>query len=283
MHIFSLIIIFLCSLLFSSLDVVIPVHSKDKENIEVIISKVRENIDEVGNIYIISKDRYTDEASWVDESYFPFSIDDVGRELGGRGGIGNHQRCGWYFQQLLKFYSYLVIEDLSDNFLILDADTIPNKKMSFFSPSGKVYLNCLFHKGCFYRTYYHHMKKILPDQKNIFYFKNPVVHHMVFSKSILSDLFERVESKFNKSFWQVFLNTVDVSGKQDSLLAQRCCYKAFEVGASEYIIYFNFALNYHRDKVCSRNVRLYTCKKGASNKAPSHLYDFISDHKYLPR
>ena len=115
-------LVFCFNLFCSQIDVVIPVHKKDAPTIDVVIKAVRENIINLRDVYVISKEIYTDNAIWIDEKEFPFSIDDVGNELG-RIGVGKHVRRGWYYQQLLKFYAHRVIDGLSQSFLILDADT----------------------------------------------------------------------------------------------------------------------------------------------------------------
>ena len=89
---------------------------------------------------------------------FPFSLNDIGRELGGDGGVGKHFRNTWYFQQLLKFYAFYVIDGLTENILILDADTRANHKIKFVDDDGGIFLDRVSCR-CVFDTYYRHMKK----------------------------------------------------------------------------------------------------------------------------
>lgn len=55
------------------IDVVIPCHPKDVPILDMCIDGIRKNGENIGKVYVISKDRLTDKAEWVDESIFPFT------------------------------------------------------------------------------------------------------------------------------------------------------------------------------------------------------------------
>ena len=56
-------------------DIVIPVHKKDLAVLEYCIEAAKNKIIGVRKIFIVSKERYSENAEWVDESSFPFSIE----------------------------------------------------------------------------------------------------------------------------------------------------------------------------------------------------------------
>lgn len=252
------------------IDVVIPLHEKDVEKLDCVIDAVEKNIKRLRNIYIVSKESYSDRAIWVDESIYPFSIEDVGREIGGKGGVGNHNRRGWYFQQLLKFYVFEKIEGISDYVLILDGDTKPAKEMDFIY-QGKILCDCL-NGPCIFGTYYRHMSTLLPSLQLVNRSVNPVIHHALFKREIVTDLIQKVEEIHQKPFWKVFLNAVD--------MRYGTTRKGFYVGASEYMIYYHFCMRYHRDKVIPRVIRLR--ERGIQlDKEYDLQMDFVSSHKYI--
>jgi len=71
------------------------------------------------------------------------------------------------------------------------------------------------------------MEKLLPGLKRAFRECSGIVHHMLFQRCVLEDLFQLVEQFHGKNFWEAFCHCVD--------------YTHFS-GASEYEIYFNFFL-----------------------------------------
>lgn len=251
-------------------DIVIPVHHKDVPQLHFILDKVEERIKDYDRIFIVSKESYTDRAEWVDEGDYPFSIDDVGREIGGCGGVGKDPRRGWYYQQLLKLYVPAVIPDISEHYLILDADTIPNHEITFIDEEGRPILDCVNNQQSA-RSYYPHAKKMLPHGAVITRTENPVVHHMMFTRAILEDLFSIVEERLERPFWKAFLNMV--------INPRICTSRQYYTGASEYLTYFYFCMNYHRDEFSLRYVRTFERDKNFDRKLGAGI-DFISCHNY---
>lgn len=268
-YLFLFMVLFL-QIFSQQIDVVIPVHKKDAGNLDAVIAAVENCVENVGRIIIISKKRFTDNAEWVDEADFPFSIVDVANEIGGEGGVGGNIRRGWYYQQLLKLYAFYVIEDLSDHILILDGDTVPTRPMPFLDEEGRAYLDIRLNSR-YISTYKKHTQKILPDGVDLEAKTNPVVHHMVFSRGIMDDLFTRVEDRYQKPFWKVFANLVTPPNK--------CNKRQFYTGASEYMIYYYFSLHFHPDKIHTRPIMIYESLKSIESNAPSWAW-FKSCHNY---
>lgn len=266
---YILLFLFSCSLFCHSIDVILPVHKKDAPTLELVIEKIRENISDVRRVIVISKEKFTESAEWVEEKDFPFTIDDVGNELGGQGGIGKNVRRGWYYQQLLKFYAHFVIDDLLENILIFDADTVPNKKMSFFAKNGAIYMD-IGSRGKTHFTYFIHLRKLLPLLEDVDRTILPVVHHMVFNREVIIDLFKTVEDAFQEPFWKVFCNQVITNSNKSAYLY---------VGASEYLIYYHYCMNYFREKYVHRVVRLKDDAETFSLEKFRN-YDFVSVHQY---
>lgn len=221
------------SLLFGVIDVVIPVHEKDLKTVDLVIESLRNHLQDIGDVYVVSKEKYTENAIWIDETLYPFTLDEVGEEIGGQGKFATSNYRGWFFQQLLKFYAPYVIENLSEDFLVFDSDTRMCQDFSFYDEGKKV-----FHivEGTNFWTYHEHMTKMFSELIDFVEGVNPVNHHMLFSKAIIEEMFEQ----FEEPFWLAFLNRVSNRWRADQI--------GFRRSASEYTIYFNYCMFFHPDE-----------------------------------
>lgn len=216
------------------LDVVIPCVGKDLETLEMCIAGVKKNCPNVRNIYVVSDEKYTDSATWFDESAFPFSKEEVALYLFNGDALlatdyiskpGN--RVGWYYQQLLKFYAAFVIPGISSNILILDSDTIILNPTNFMNSKNGGLYNFVYVP---YEPYFTHGKKFTGGyMEKKFPLYSAITHHMVFQRPVLEELFHLVESHHHEEFWKAFCRCVE----RDFLFA----------GASEYEIYFNYVFS----------------------------------------
>jgi len=209
------------------LDIVIPVGINDVDLVHLQVEHTRNNVKECGDIYIVSSFPLAiDGCFHVDESAFPFSIDDVACIH------GRNYRNGWYLQQLLKFYASSVIPSLSKKYLVVDADTFFLRPVSFLK-SEKM----LFNFGSeFHNPYFEHMQRLHPTLVRVHGSISGIVHHMVFDSKCIAGLFSLVESYNDQEFWRAFLRHVSPGHVRFS-------------GASEYEIYLNFMLLYRPDLV----------------------------------
>lgn len=200
------------------IDTIIPLGPNDLGMIGRTTSYAKRNIVGLRKLYVIThisnKQHIPPYCEFVDEGQFPFAYEDIAKWVKFEG------RAGWYLQQLIKLYAYSVIHDLSDKFLVMDADLHIVKPTEFVN-NGKA-LFSVSHEH--HRPYFQHMKRIDPDftrMKNC----SGIVHHMVFDKQVLKDLMLRVETRHGQAFWKVFMKYVDKN--------EYC-------GASEYEMYFNY-------------------------------------------
>ncbi|MCI5051509.1 MAG: DUF6492 family protein [Simkaniaceae bacterium] len=255
-------ILLLFTLLFATeIDVIIPTTSKDSVTLNHCIKGIRENGIGVRNIYIVSPEKLTDQAEWIPESRYPFSKQDLAElvDLSPR-----HYRLGWYLQQLLKLYCFRAIENLSEYVLILDSDTI-FLKPTHFVENGKMLINP---SSEHYPPYFEHMKRLLPPLHRVTD-QSGICNCMVFKKTIVEDLFWRVENFHRTEFWKAFMRCVE---RQHLRLS----------GASEYEILFNFYQLYYPEEIEVRPLNW-----GASGElsdlsgfAKSGLH-YVSFHDYL--
>lgn len=227
-------------------DVVIPAHRKDLPTLKYCIRSAKKYVRNVRRIIVISKTKLTDEAEWFDESKFSFSkqqIEKTAKKIGKYG-------TGWYYQQLLKLYALSTIPRLTDNILILDADAVFFRKTDFIDSKGRFFLDLAKEKDIktqvFCKSARKFIKTMLPNLDLSVIKRRPnwisgVSHHMLFNKKIMKDLFDRVRKIHRKkNFWKIFLDTAQKRGCN--------C-------ASEYDLYFIFALNFYREKVKLRKLK----------------------------
>lgn len=226
------------------IDVVIPSHPKDTETLDLCIKGIRKNCKNVRRIIVVSAEKLTDSCEWFDEKNFPFSLDDVLKEIGrgskrrGEAFFKYHYRpAGWYLQMLLKLYAPFVIPDISSNVLVIDADAIFLNPVEFLNDQN----GALF---CFStlrakRRYLDHAARLVPGYERVYPNAYSVCHHMLFQKAILEDLFATVENAHGKPLWLAFCHCIDIYGIG---------------GASEYEIYYNFALR-KTDQVALRELK----------------------------
>lgn len=216
------------------MDIVIVVHSKDVKVLPYCLNGLN-NIKEKRNVYLVSNEPLNYEnTTYIDEKLFPFTKRDVEEYLYEK----DYFRAGWYYQQLLKLYSYLVIPNLSDNFLIVDTDTVFLNEVSFFENDRPLYAT-----GREYtEAYFIHMDKLLPGLKKQFPEKSGIVHHTLFQKKFLTEFFDKVESLHKVPFWKAMMQFVDKETARQS-------------GMAENETYFTYIFQYHKREVELRDLR----------------------------
>ena len=243
------------------IDVVYVSIEKDKKCLEISIKYSRKNIKNIGEIYVVSKNKLTNEAIWVPESIFPFSKEDF-RDL-----LKIKKREGWYFQQMLKYYSLFKIKNISENVLILCSDSIFLKETTFIK-NNKFLFN-VFKEVKNHKPYFDHTQKLLPGIKKYQKY-NGVVHHMIMNKTILKEMFDKVEVQ-GIPFWKQYCLKVNKKDREFS-------------GAAEYFTYFNYIFYFHESRCVIRELKWFD--KGIFlNKFHLFIYklldcDGVSFHSY---
>lgn len=244
-------------------DIVIPLGPNERKNICKQIEYTKRNVIGYRNIYIITgntNDLDIKDCKIINENIFPFKMNDIANYF-----IqyrGKHNRNGWYLQQLLKLYASFVIDDLLDNYLVIDADVFFLKPINFIFENK--YIFTISDEN--HEPYFKHMKRLHSSFEKQINFSG-ISHHMIFNKQILSKLFYSVEEKHKCPFWVAFIQMVDEHKKYNIDFV--------ESGASEYELYFNYMLLHHKENLILR--KLNWC-----NKSYNYLinendnYDYVS-------
>jgi GR25 family glycosyltransferase involved in LPS biosynthesis len=247
-------------------DIVIVAHSKDKETLKLLIESIKRFISHYRNIYLISKENFLAEEDMkvniihISENSYIFTKDGISDLLTSKLCV-SHQ-IGWYYQQLLKLYAFKTILDLTEHFLIIDADTVFLDFYRVFNDDNIPYFTTGTEN---HKPYFEHIDKLIPGLNRMTKYSG-IVHHMMFNKTILNDLFNYVENLHNKKFYQAFIDCIDFS--------KGMCL------ASEYEIYFNFVIKFHRDKYELREVKWANCSNNDlhKHKIEGNLFVALHDH-----
>lgn len=237
-----------------SFDIVICVGPNDADILYKQIEFTKKNIIGYRNIYLICYDPNIniDGCITINENIFPFSLETVSSIH------GKLNRNGWYLQQLLKLYALMIIPEILDKCLVIDADTF------FLKPTVFIKNNkCLYNFGSEYnRPYFAHMLKLDETLIKVDKNKSGICHHMMFEKKYINELINKIEENHNDKFYNIFLKMVtDFNGS----------------GASEYEIYFNYILKNHSNNVEIRNLKWYNSNTLNINAD----VDYISYHWYM--
>jgi hypothetical protein len=244
------------SLIADAIDVVIPAGEKDYHKLVHCIKGILENsLTPIRSVYIVAPGSINIKALQgykqlvlVDESVFPFSKASIAALLEERGSGNNH--AAWYFQQLIKMYVFEALPKISPNVLILDADYTFRKKVSFVE-NGKALMaygypfEWLLNTAA-YPAEVSHVHAMFARQwirgwepQNSY---SGMQHHMLFQKHIMEHLFHAVEQRHRKPVWRSLI---------DNIMLQKWN------AASEYVMYFHFAMRHHPDAICARH--LHAC------------------------
>jgi len=252
------------------IDVVIPCTDKDFESLELCIEGIKKNCINLGKIFVVSKNKITDKAEWFDETKYPFTFDEVIQSLSkcDPNKIKTNcikSRAGWYFQQLLKLYSPIVIPNISPNVLVLDSDIIFIKPTYFLNKYNAGMYNLLDEYN---RAYFEHAKRLIPDFIHVIRGGSGIAHHMLFQRCVITELFKEVERKHNTLFWKAFCECVDFDNVNFS-------------GASEYELYINYLFS-HNKYPSIRKLRYGQARNiYVLNRLRGSLFDYIGYHHYL--
>ncbi len=249
------------------IDVVIPCHPKDAGILSSCIRGIRANGNHIRNIFVISKEKMTEEAIWINETSFPFQKQDLIEEFSNLKQEGKRfslSRMGWMYQQLLKLYAAFTIPGISSNVLVLDADTVFLQRTSFITDSGEP----LFAWGKeYYPPYFKHAKRLLPSFERAFSSRSGICHHMLFQRPILEDLMQQIEREHNCETWRAFCRSADPSLLEGAPF-------------SEYEIYFHFVFSSttqaHLRELKWKNVSSLKKQKKYRKKE----FDFLTCHNY---
>jgi hypothetical protein len=241
-------------------DIIICVGPNDAKNIKTLVNNIKEYLTGLNKIWLIMPTNILEKyrvydyiVENIDENIFPFNkkyIDDL---------FKCPERSGWYLQQLLKIYAPIILENMLDNYIIIDADLKFYNKVTFFE-DNKLLFNT---DNSGWTPYFIHLNKLCP-QIEIKTKVSGITNLMPMKRHIVQSLIKMVENYHNMDFWNIFLNLVDPVHYSLS-------------GASEYEILFNYSLTFFNNECIIRPIKYKNSDKFTYNK--SLIYEACQTNK----
>lgn len=212
-------------------DVLTTLHKKDLQNYENFFNTNMKFLDESSNFYYIANENFNIKSNFINENKFPFSKKDIQNYL--KDYIPK-DRCGWYYQQLLKLYIFKIENNFKKYVLILDGDLIFFNYINFFK-NNRPKINYLdLGNKKIHQPYISTINYLFPNIK-IDPNKSGICHFILFKKNILNEILYNIENKFNKLPWKAILDSVIYYVKKNK----------YNISIfSEYELYYNYVINF---------------------------------------
>lgn len=189
----------------TSIDVIIPAIKKDLSILPLTIEGVRKNVNHnISAIYIVAPadeeiKEFCQEQSliFIDEKtvlgYGPKDVNFVTKT-----GL---DRSGWIFQQLVKLSGNI---GTNQHFLVIDADHVLIKPHTFITDQQKF---VFYHSDDCHLQYYKTIKALTGKMQ--YSTLSYISHKMIFDKTILKQLKEKIEQYKEKPWDKAILSSLD--------------------------------------------------------------------------
>lgn len=210
-------------------DLFIPVGPKDFNIVKYTLKNNLNKIKGVKDVYLFNENHNFNfkNINNIESNYFPFTFEYVREKL------LKKSRAGWIYQQLVKLY-FPIIQNSSNNVLVMDSDVFFLKKLNFFKGEKPIFTT----SNEFHEPYFLHMNKLHP-LLNRAVDKSGISHHMMFNKNKLEELVHKIENHHKKNFYDIFLDSIDHSEG---------------ASVSEYEIYFHYLYKNYKNDIELRNL-----------------------------
>lgn len=257
------------------IDVVIPCAGKDVETIELCVKGIKEYCSPVRRIIIVSDKKYTDSAEWADETkLYPFTKESIACEIFHGDAEAAHtymkipgNRTSWFYQQFLKLYAPLVIPNVAEDVLIVDADVIFLNHVDFIDALGYRLYGA---SGEYNQPYFDFNSKLVPGLKRTLPFSG-ICHHTLLCRPVMQELFDVISKTHNTDPWRAMcrlLNSKFSAGNQKLYISPSSNPMLYNSPMAENELYPNFA-HTHDPLFKVRHLRFVN----------SNLFDKLSEYK----
>jgi hypothetical protein len=245
------------------IDFVIPCHPKDFPSLKLSVMGILKNISSCNRLFVVSKENPNlDNVIHIPEDNY-FSYITIGRieQIWKTKNPSLTYRSKWIYQQLLKLLTVKVIENLTESFVLVDADTIFLRDVLFDNNKFN------YSKVEDYHKPYHNPTCNLLNIKNTIGFST-IAHHCIFHKEKITKMIDEIENRFNKTFVDIILDIIDYD--------EASCLSEWDLYANYMIL--NFPEMCQQRQLFWEDISFIPVK--------SHLdefkehYDFVSCHAY---
>jgi hypothetical protein len=245
------------------IDFIIPCHPKDFPSLKLSVRGIQQNISCCNRLFVISKEdpELENVIHIPEERYFSYITLERIEELWKTKNTSLVYRSKWIYQQLLKLLAVKVIEDLTESFVLVDADTIFLRDVIF--DESKFY----YSKVEDYHKPYNKPTCTLLGIENTIGFST-IAHHCIFNREKINQMIDEIEIRFNKTFVDVILDIIDYN--------EASC-------LSEWDLYANYMILNHSEMCQQRQLVWedisFIPTKSHMEEFKEHL-DFVSCHAY---
>lgn len=207
------------------IDAVVPLGPNDEDIVQTCVDSIYNHVAGIRYVFVIAH-RPIDLSNCIvlQETDFPFKREEIAE-------MTSEKRAGWYMQQLIKLHAPLLISNILENVLIVDADTIFYKRTRFMENGTFLFDRVMEYP---HKPYFDHMRRLhpsfLPWKNNV----SGITNCMIFNRSYLQELISTVEAFHKTDFWRVYLTAVE---------------KTQNSGAADYEVYFHWVMRNKADKV----------------------------------
>ncbi|MBN2018769.1 MAG: hypothetical protein JW749_00930 [Sedimentisphaerales bacterium] len=246
------------------IDVVIPCHSKDMGMLGFCLAGCRKNIQGLRNIFLVAEIHDVDvpgvsvinEKSFFEDGFSKEQIEKRWKKEHPQ----NSCRAGWLFQQLIKLGSCYAIPEISETYLILDADVVFLKRTRFFE-DGRILLRP---SKEFHRPYYDYYRRLMGEEPNVVH--SFISHHMPVKRAVLKSLLDFIEGRCGKKWYEAIMDNIDYSQRS---------------GFSEYEMIGYYVTKHFPDGFRLRNLRnVQSFKWKYLPLLWAGLVDYVTIHNY---
>lgn len=246
------------------IDFVIPCHPKDFPSLKLTVDGIKNNIACCNRVIVISRD----EPRNIDTTYIPEENFDSFITLNKIIHVWNEKnpkleyRSKWIYQQLIKLLTVKVVPDLTESFVIVDADTIFLRNVNFNADKFYYSISKEYHE-----PYVNVIRRLLNTNNTIGY--STIAHHCIMNVNIVHEMINNIESHFCESFVNVIMNNIDYN--------EASC-------LSEWDLYANYMI-LNRPEMCQQRQLSWTdipfIPEAHHLNELSKTYDFVSCHAYM--
>ncbi len=249
------------------IDVVIPAHPKDFPVLRHGLRALLRHVTPIRHAIVVAPQQFEardPRVRWVADP--PADVLPRPQTLAARwpADSAGAWRAGWLYQQLLKLGASTYIEDLTDNYVVVDADVVFLRPVSFALPPGKRMLYSLSaeHVPPYAETYERLFGRRPPIQRSL------TAHHMVADRGLMAQMTAELERRAGVAWYDAFVDAVDPTQVS---------------AACEQSTYGWWVLDRHPDLVEHRQLQWHDVRSAPSLFARARLapdFDFVAAHAW---
>jgi hypothetical protein len=253
-----------------ALDIVMPAHAKDFDLLPRAVATALRYVTPVRRVLIVSQDEFASSDSrvtWVPEppsEVFP-TLADIRERMRVNGQLAGGARPAHIYQELLKLGAGDYIRDLSSPYLVVDADVMFLRPVSFAVEPGTRFLYSLAREDWEpYRQAYVQLLGALPA-----FTTSVIAHHMHFDIELLAEMKGEIESRHGGRWFEAF---TDAGGSD------------YVAGISEYCVYGWWVIDRYPSLSRHHQLRWLDVHRPPGLLARALLrsrFDFTAAHAYM--